>query len=148
MSAITIGIIILTGIGVIWFVSRLQKKIRLATEKITDLAKIPAENPNPNMRVTRDYTILYANDISRKLLKRWGVSPGQKLPTQINKLIEPALKQKTKKPVEFTVGNAHYECLFYRPDNGEYINLYLWDVTKEKAVDLSLIHISEPTRPY
>ena len=135
MSTIIIGIIILTGIGIIWFVSRLQKKIRLATEKITDLAKIPAENPNPIMRVTRDYTVLYANNISRKLLKQWGVSPGQKLPTKISQLIEPALKQKTKKPVEFTVGNAYYECLFYSPDNEEYINLYLWDVTKEKAVD-------------
>ena len=61
MSAVIIGIILITVAYILWFVFRLQKKIRIAAKEIGDLARFPAENPNPIMRVNKDYTLLYDN---------------------------------------------------------------------------------------
>ena len=135
MFSVIVGIILITGAYILWFVFRLQKKVRVATKKISDLAKFPAENPNPIMRVARDYTLLYANETSRWVLKQWRISTGQKLPDGISELIEKKLQTKTVAEIEFVVRDTSYTCLFYCPGNREYVNLYLRDITKEKSVD-------------
>lgn len=42
-----------------------------AGEEIKSLAKFPAENPNPIMRITKDGEIIYANEGSSPLRKTW-----------------------------------------------------------------------------
>ena len=53
---------------------------KLAEEKIESLARFPAENPNPVLRLRRDGVILYANAASRPILDAWNSSIGEVAP--------------------------------------------------------------------
>ncbi|MCE5250027.1 PAS domain-containing protein, partial [bacterium] len=66
---------------------------RLAEEEIRKLAKFPAENPNPVMRVTPDGSVIYANTPAMNLLKSWKSGIGQHLPENLCELCMNALTQ-------------------------------------------------------
>jgi len=51
-----------------------------AEEEIKNLARFPAENPYPVLRVAKDGTIVYANTASSSLLEVWQCRVGQPLP--------------------------------------------------------------------
>ena len=53
---------------------------RAAAETIRHLARLPAENPNPVLRIARDGTILYANPVSGPLLACWNLPQGKGCP--------------------------------------------------------------------
>ncbi|MHC4604151.1 MAG: PAS domain S-box protein, partial [Planctomycetota bacterium] len=53
---------------------------KLAEQQIENLAKFPSENPNPVLRVAKNGTLLYANDVSRLLLDEWNREAGQVVP--------------------------------------------------------------------
>ena len=44
------------------------------------LAKFPAENPHPVLRIARDGVVLYANHASSDLLTFWDCAVGEKVP--------------------------------------------------------------------
>ena len=51
-------------------------------EQIESLAKFPAENPNPVMRITAEGRVIYANEGSRCLLDVWNASDSRQLPKE------------------------------------------------------------------
>ncbi len=53
---------------------------RQAEVEINILSRLPAENPNPILRVDGDGKIIYANQASESLLRLWGCTRGDYLP--------------------------------------------------------------------
>jgi len=60
-------------------------ELEQAEQKIEELAKLPAENPNPVLRVTKDGTIIHTNEACDVLLskcRQCGCQAGESLPDQ------------------------------------------------------------------
>ncbi|MFT7507491.1 MAG: sensor domain CHASE-containing protein/two-component sensor histidine kinase [Acidimicrobiales bacterium] len=129
------GVIIILSLFLLAVPARLRRQVAEKTKEVSDLAKFPSENPNPIMRISGDYVLLYANNSSAYILKDWKISQGQKLPSSISESIDKLLSRKKTGLIEFSVNHKCYACIFYCPENNEYINLYFRDITNEKAVD-------------
>ncbi|MEW6381792.1 MAG: PAS domain S-box protein [bacterium] len=108
---------------------------KLAEEKISFLAKLPAENPNPIMRIARDGKILYANGASSLLLAEWSRSIGEYLPDKYYQLIKESFDSRQNKEMELSC-NGHVFSFFVAPiiDYG-YANLYGRDITGYKRAE-------------
>jgi PAS domain S-box-containing protein len=101
----------------------------LAKETIRVLARFPSENPDPVLRVDQNGKLLYANEVSFKLLT-WKLEIGVKIPPFLQKIICEVLKEGIGKIIE----TEHYQQVFsfnIVPIVEEgYVNLYGKNITK------------------
>ena len=75
---------------------RMEAEIRM-------LAKFPSENPNPILRVSKDGSVLYANNASGPLMKMWGCAVGSEIPQPLRQEIVDAFATETQ-------GTIQIEC--------------------------------------
>ncbi|MHA2290190.1 MAG: PAS domain-containing sensor histidine kinase, partial [Promethearchaeota archaeon] len=107
---------------------------KLAQEKITDMARFPLENPNPILRLSRNY-ILLANSSSQKL---FDVGEGSKIPKILKESVNQAFTQDGYVELELEIGDRIYN-LFIVPIQGkEYANIYGMDITARKEAEEKL----------
>lgn len=109
---------------------------KLAEGTIRSISKFPSENPDSVLRVDRNGKLLYANEVSFKLLT-WKLEIGKKITPFLRKIISEALKKGTKKIIE----TKHYQKVIsfsIIPFIKEgYVNLYGNDITdRRKAEDV------------
>ncbi len=83
-----------------------------AGEKIKSLAKFPAENPNPIMRITKDGEIIYANEGSSQLRKTWECKDDCFLPDELRDQISHIFESGTSEEVEVICGEQIFSILF------------------------------------
>ena len=106
-----------------------------AEEEIRDLAKFPSENPNPVLRIAKNGTILYANQVSLPLLNAWGCEIGKSLPDHLHQTILGVLRTGSPKYVEIKCGEKIFSFLFAPVVDVGYVNLYGYDITERKQAD-------------
>lgn len=105
-------------------------------EEIKNVAKFPAENPYPVLRVSRDGTILYANSCSTFLLHDWNCEVGQFLPESLCKVVSDAFHTKSiKKGIEIKYRDRTLSFTIVLVTDTAYINLYGVDVTERKRAE-------------
>src|ERR1043166_6940713 len=63
-------------------------KAKKVTDEIWNIARLPAENPNPIMRLTPEGEVLYANDASLELLNSWKQELQQTLPSDLQRQLK------------------------------------------------------------
>lgn len=103
--------------------------------RIKDLAKFPAENPNPVMRVTKTGILLYANEASRPVTQKWGSEIGGKIPDSVCKEIKDVFKERSNKWREISIdGRTYYFCFAFVKDS-DYVNLYGYDITEQRKTE-------------
>ncbi|MGD2279425.1 MAG: PAS domain S-box protein [Candidatus Omnitrophota bacterium] len=102
---------------------------KLAEEKIKDIARFPAENPNPVMRVDSEGTILYANLPSMILLEHWGAGVGQNVPEDWRERVASVITSRHKRAVDIKVDERVFSVTIAPVENKNYANLYALDVT-------------------
>ena len=56
-------------------------------DNLTALARFPEENPNPVMRIDREYRLVYANSASRFALDGMSIEVGDIVPEGISSVI-------------------------------------------------------------
>jgi PAS domain S-box-containing protein len=110
-----------------------------AEEEIRSLAKFPAENPNPVLRVSRDGTILFANPASRPLLDNWGCQVGERLPREHRDVIPDAMEARSVKELEVSCADRSFSMLYTPIPDGQYVNVYGRDITARKRVEEALV---------
>ncbi len=122
------SLIVLDGIKCLvgFFINITERK--LAEETIRVLARFPSENPDPVLRVDQNGKLLYANEVSFKLLT-WKLEIGKKIPPFLQKIISEVLKEGIGKIIE----TEHYQQVFSFSivpvvEEG-YVNLYGKDIT-------------------
>ena len=76
-----------------------------AIKEIEELAKFPAENPNPVLRITKDGTVLYHNYSSESLLEHWHYQKGKALQDRWFQLVLDALRDDDIKTIETEIGD-------------------------------------------
>jgi PAS domain S-box-containing protein len=112
----------------------LTERRRIENEVI-QLAKLPAENPNPVMRVTPDGGVLYANEASQQLLKFWEQQTGETIAADVRTAINEAFETGSKKMIEVVYEGKMLSCTLAPIQEAGYVNFYGNDITDRKKAD-------------
>jgi PAS domain S-box-containing protein len=86
---------------------------KLAEETIRILARFPSENPDPVLRVDRNGQLLYANEVSYKLLT-WKLEIGEKTPSFLQKIISEVLKEGIRRNIETEHNQGFFHLILFR----------------------------------
>jgi PAS domain S-box-containing protein len=106
-----------------------------AEQEIQILARFPAENPNPILRLNQAGTILYANDASQLLLRDWAVGVGGQAPKFWQDQVADTLDSRSKRTVEVMCGKLVYSFVVMPIFQAGYLNLYGVDITERKRAE-------------
>jgi PAS domain S-box-containing protein len=106
-----------------------------AEREIQSLARFPAENPQPVLRLDQAGTILYTNEASRLLLQDWAAEVGGQAPPFWQAQVADALDSQSKRTVEVTCGEVVYSFVVVPVSHGGYVNLYGLDITERKSAE-------------
>ena len=101
-------------------------------KEIEELAKFPAENPNPVLRITKDGTVLYHNYPSEPLLEHWHYQKGKALQDRWIQLMIDALHDNAIKTVETEIGDKVIFLTFAPIAEKGFVNVYGSDITELK----------------
>ncbi len=106
-----------------------------AEEQVRSLARFPAENPNPVLRISADGIVTYANDAASSLLADvLGAVPGNSMPPDWANTVRTVLDTARTREIRVTAGERLFlATLAPVPENG-YVNLYCRDVSGEKRL--------------
>ncbi|MFH1059599.1 MAG: PAS domain S-box protein, partial [Pseudomonadota bacterium] len=99
------------------------------------LAKFPAENPNPVLRVSRRGDLLYANPASQHLLGAWGRRVGDPVPEAWQPALDEAMASGHNQGYEVRVEGRYYAFVLAPVPEGDYLNLYGSDITERKLYE-------------
>jgi len=111
---------------------------RRAEEEISSLARFPAENPGPVLRLSRDGTILYANPASQAVIREWGSEVGGPAPAPLRALVEEAFAKQSGATLEIARGEKVWSFVVTPIAGFDYANLYGRDVTKGRQAEQAL----------
>jgi PAS domain S-box-containing protein len=106
-----------------------------ALEEVRSLARFPAENPNPVLRLDHESTLLYANQASVALLREWGCRVGDPVPPIYRDLVADALVDGTPRTVDVPSGERVYSFSVVPVVEAGYVNLYGRDITARVQVE-------------
>ena len=115
------------------------EKLNKNTQKeIIDLSKFPAENPNPVLRVSTDYIIIYANRPAKTILGKLGLK-GKKIPKKLIDAATALIKKNNDNPMtlELKIANSIYEFSIVKVKDTDYYNIYGTDITGRKKLEKS-----------
>jgi len=124
------------GIEIIQGIIRDITDSKKAIEEVRNLARFTSEDPNPVLRISKDYKILYANDASKPVLETWQIDEGQTLPepwcTRITEVYDSGLGA----TFELNCEDGHIFFITLQPiiDCG-YVNAYGLDITNRKKAE-------------
>jgi PAS domain S-box-containing protein len=108
------------------------------------IAKVPAENPNPVLRITLDGHVLYANDAAQPLLAFWQRQRQQStIPEELRTLIQEAFASANKKVTELPFNERTLAFTLAPILEAGYVNLYGTDITERKKAEHHLRLLSE-----
>jgi signal transduction histidine kinase len=116
---------------------------RKQTEKeVRSLAKFPAENPNPVLRIAQDGTLLYVNEAGLKLLVVWHLQVGQTAPSVLQEAVVQALKDGSSRTLDLEHRERVYSFVVAPIVDVGCANIYGQDITELKRTEQTLRQLS------
>ncbi|MBD3241873.1 MAG: PAS domain S-box protein, partial [Chitinivibrionales bacterium] len=113
-----------------------QDELRVQAEmKVRAFARFPSENPNPVLRVARDYRVLVANEPARTLLRSLGVTEAATAPAAWHSVIDLALSMNAPAEMEVTTDAAVYAFTAAPVQEDRTVNFYGLDITERKRTE-------------
>ena len=109
-----------------------------AEEEIRGLAKFPAENPQPVLRIRDDGLVLYANEKGRSLLAEFGSAVGDAAPVSWRDLLAGATANRSPQSMDFQQGDKVWSLVAASVSDMGYVNVYGVEITKRKRVEEAL----------
>ncbi len=114
------------------------KERKRAEEELESIARFPAENPNPALRLDNGRTIVYANKAARAIFAEAFAGPGTDAPEDIAAIAETALASGVRQEVEHCIGAETYLLAFVPFRDRHYVNVYGIDITQRKKAEDAL----------
>ncbi|MHC4557122.1 MAG: PAS domain S-box protein [Planctomycetota bacterium] len=107
-----------------------------AQEEITRLARFPAENPNPVLRISKEARILFANKASDIVLETWQCRVGETIPEPCSQRAKEVFLSGKVFTFEFECHDSTILLVTLAPVAGEgYLNAYGVDITELKQAE-------------
>ncbi len=107
---------------------------KLATKRISDIAKFPSENPYVVMRAAKDGSIIYINESGLKYLDE-AYRPGRTFPAPWNALIAESFDSGVNRTFEMERSGSILSFIIVPVIESGYINLYGVDITERKRAE-------------
>ncbi len=102
---------------------------------LENMAKFPAEDPSPVMRINKEGVLLFANKSSQPFWEEWGLRLEQEVSPYLKNIVEDVIKIGEKRNVEIKGGDRIFLFSFMPIVEQQYVNLYGSDVTEQiKAI--------------
>jgi PAS domain S-box-containing protein len=120
-----------------------QKK---AEKQIKELAKFPAENPTPVLRISKDNSILYANKPAETFMENLKQTKSQSLPILLKESVQGSLKSGSSVIVENDYTDRIYSFVVTPVIEEDYVNVYGRDITEQKKAEDALMASIEKYR--
>ncbi len=102
--------------------------------------------PYPVLSVGMDCTVLYSNAAGELLLHEWGTAVGQKLPSHFVDIVKGATSIKAPQKMEVKTGNSIYLVSFHPILEEECVNIYGFDISERKDLEVKLRNSEEKYR--
>lgn len=112
-----------------------RKKVE---EQIAKLAKFPAENPNPVLRISARGTVIYGNKAGLPLLKVWQCRVGESVSAEWYEVVLDALSSGENQQKEVKCDDRVLSLTFAPVMDANYVNIYGLDITERKRVEEKL----------
>jgi signal transduction histidine kinase len=109
-----------------------------AQQTSRDLARFPAENPNPVLRVDAEGRLTYCNDAALPITRAWQCSSGDMVPQEIRQLATKALQSGKAAHTEVAAGPKAYLLSVAPLTDKCCVNLYGMDVTQHHRLEMHL----------
>ena len=104
-------------------------------EEARTLARFPAENPNPVLRLDKNGIVLATNEASKTLLAEWKPEVGQAAPKFWCDLASEALSTGLSKNIDIESDGKFYSFFVKPITEAGYVNLYGRDITERKKLE-------------
>jgi len=118
-------------------------EIRAYAEKTESLSRFPAENPNPVLRLSPDWTVLYANEAGKELLKGFNTGIDEPFPKEIAEEIKCLVGKECRGNFELESGETTYLVSYSWINESGYTNIYCTDITELKKAQEELYSLYE-----
>jgi PAS domain S-box-containing protein len=105
-----------------------------AEEQIQLLARFPAEDPNPVLRVAQDGTLLYINDAGLRSLPQWNLQVDEKVPSMLQEAVFRSMQEEATRTLDLGHGDRLYAFYVAPIVSAGYANLYGRDITESPQV--------------
>jgi PAS domain S-box-containing protein len=109
-----------------------------AEQEIKNLARFPAENPNPVLRVGADGVLLYANQASAVILQEWDCAVGERVPAFWQAVVAAAFTEQSNQHLDVPLADRVWSFFLTPVSEAGYINLYGRDITDRRRVEQAL----------
>jgi adenylate cyclase len=98
------------------------------------VAKFPAQNPNPVLRMSQDGVLIYANDASQPIVDSLNLEIGTSLPDALKRDLRESLREGKLGAIECLAGPYVFELLPVLIPEFDFVNIYGTDVTAAREV--------------
>jgi len=122
------------------------KERKRAEEELQSIARFPAENPNPTLRLDNGRTIIYANKAARAILAEASAGPGTDAPKDVAAIAETVLASGFRQEVEHRIGAETYLLTLVPFTDRHYVNVYGRNITRRKRMEEALRRSEERFR--
>jgi PAS domain S-box-containing protein len=102
----------------------------------TKIEQSPATNPNPVLSVAKNGTVLYSNEAGELLLREWGVTVGEKLPSYIGDIVQKVISRNSPEKLEVKAGKRTYLIALHPSPEQECVNIYGFDISDQKELEV------------
>ncbi|TAN45478.1 MAG: PAS domain S-box protein [Nitrospirae bacterium] len=112
-----------------------QKRIE---DNIKSVARFPAENPSPVLRVSKSGTLIYANAASSPILKLWGCREGEPLPEGWRNMVSDVLSRQVTREIDVECDGRVFSVILTPLGSSNDVNLYGRDITGRVQIEKEL----------
>lgn len=117
-------------------------ELKASEERIKILAKFPDENPNPVLRISTDFILLYLNKAAKTIFSEWNCSVGIPLPPHLAQKLEQSFNNGRYKELEITINNRIFSFTASGVSDTESLYFYGREITEKKHYE-DLLLLSE-----
>ncbi len=113
-----------------------NEELLQSRDQIEILARFPAENPNPVLRIAADGRLLYANEAARRTIaRRGGWREGRKVPPPWRKVVAEGFAAGSSKTLDTRVEGRVFSLDVVPIVEKDYVNIYATDIAERKLME-------------